>query len=229
MLADAGGSNGCHIRAWKERLQVQICDRFGLTVTVCHYPTGCSNQQVAVSPPFSTRLHHMARLSICRRSTSGDCHSAHITWRSRHAPHGSHQRSGSDGAHIVGKGRAEAHPKSTGSSPPATLLLDAESHPKRTLRAEVAQAPQCSHQRSEGGAAPHFPEGSTPSRPKPRGKGRRVKPSSYGVVPVLATGVDHTFYMAPRTSGSEARHRTFSLSPRRSAGSSSLLRRICFT
>lgn len=29
-------------RAWKERLQVQICDRFGLTVTVCHYPTGCS-------------------------------------------------------------------------------------------------------------------------------------------------------------------------------------------
>jgi len=42
LLADAGGSNGCRVRAWKERLQVQICDRFGLTVTVCHYPTGCS-------------------------------------------------------------------------------------------------------------------------------------------------------------------------------------------
>lgn len=42
ILADAGGSNGYQIRAWKERLQVQICDRFGLTVTVCHYPTGCS-------------------------------------------------------------------------------------------------------------------------------------------------------------------------------------------
>jgi hypothetical protein len=42
LLADAGGSNGCRIRAWKERLQVQLCDRFGLTVTVCHYPTGCS-------------------------------------------------------------------------------------------------------------------------------------------------------------------------------------------
>jgi hypothetical protein len=42
LLADAGGSNGCQIRAWEERLQVQICDRFGLTVTVCHYPTGCS-------------------------------------------------------------------------------------------------------------------------------------------------------------------------------------------
>jgi DDE family transposase len=42
LLADAGGSNGCQIRAWKERLQVQICDRFDLAVTVCHYPTGCS-------------------------------------------------------------------------------------------------------------------------------------------------------------------------------------------
>jgi hypothetical protein len=42
LLADAGGSNGCQIRARKERLQVQICDRLGLTVTVCHYPTGCS-------------------------------------------------------------------------------------------------------------------------------------------------------------------------------------------
>jgi hypothetical protein len=42
VLADAGGSNGCRVRAWKERLQVEICDRFGLTVTVCHYPTGCS-------------------------------------------------------------------------------------------------------------------------------------------------------------------------------------------
>jgi len=42
VLADAGGSNGCRIRAWKERLQVQICDRFGIAVTVCHYPTGCS-------------------------------------------------------------------------------------------------------------------------------------------------------------------------------------------
>jgi hypothetical protein len=46
LLADAGGGNSCHTRAWKERVQVQVqvqvCDRFGLTVTVCHYPTGCS-------------------------------------------------------------------------------------------------------------------------------------------------------------------------------------------
>jgi len=42
VLADAGGSNNCRARAWKERVQVQICDRFGVSVTVCHYPTGCS-------------------------------------------------------------------------------------------------------------------------------------------------------------------------------------------
>lgn len=42
LLADGGGSNGAWTRAWKERLQVQICDRFGLSVTVCHYPPGCS-------------------------------------------------------------------------------------------------------------------------------------------------------------------------------------------
>ena len=42
LLADAGGSNGCRPRRWKEQLQVNISDRFGLAVTVCHYPTGAS-------------------------------------------------------------------------------------------------------------------------------------------------------------------------------------------
>ena len=43
VLADAGGSNGCRVRAWKERLQVEICDRFGIAVTVCHYPLDARN------------------------------------------------------------------------------------------------------------------------------------------------------------------------------------------
>ena len=29
-------------RAWKHALQQRLCDRHGLTVTVCHYPTGAS-------------------------------------------------------------------------------------------------------------------------------------------------------------------------------------------
>jgi hypothetical protein len=42
ILADAGGSNGYRPRLWKQQLQEQVCDRLGVTVTVCHYPTGCS-------------------------------------------------------------------------------------------------------------------------------------------------------------------------------------------
>jgi hypothetical protein len=42
ILADGGGSNSARSRVWKQQLQEQLCDRYGLTVTVCHYPTGCS-------------------------------------------------------------------------------------------------------------------------------------------------------------------------------------------
>jgi hypothetical protein len=42
ILADGGGSNGCRTRLWKQQIQEHLCDRLGLTVTVCHYPPGCS-------------------------------------------------------------------------------------------------------------------------------------------------------------------------------------------
>jgi Rhodopirellula transposase DDE domain len=42
VLADGGGSNGYRARLWKQQLQERLCDPFGLTVTVCHYPPGCS-------------------------------------------------------------------------------------------------------------------------------------------------------------------------------------------
>lgn len=42
ILADAGGSNGYRTRSFKLHLQEQFSDRYGLSVTVCHYPTGCS-------------------------------------------------------------------------------------------------------------------------------------------------------------------------------------------
>jgi Rhodopirellula transposase DDE domain len=42
LLADAGGSNGCRPRRWKQCLQELLADRYGLAVTVCHYPTGAS-------------------------------------------------------------------------------------------------------------------------------------------------------------------------------------------
>jgi hypothetical protein len=42
ILADAGGSNSCRFRLWKQQIQEQLADRLGLEVTVCHYPTGAS-------------------------------------------------------------------------------------------------------------------------------------------------------------------------------------------
>jgi hypothetical protein len=40
--ADCGGSNGTRCKLWKQQLQEKLADRFGIEVTVCHYPTGCS-------------------------------------------------------------------------------------------------------------------------------------------------------------------------------------------
>lgn len=42
ILADAGGSNGCRPRLWKQQLQELLADQLGLEVTICHYPTGAS-------------------------------------------------------------------------------------------------------------------------------------------------------------------------------------------
>jgi hypothetical protein len=42
LLADSGGSNGCRPRLWKKGLQELLADRYGLVVTMCHYPTGAS-------------------------------------------------------------------------------------------------------------------------------------------------------------------------------------------
>ena len=42
VLADSGGSNGCHPRAWKYYLQHNLCNPYGLSVRVAHYPSGCS-------------------------------------------------------------------------------------------------------------------------------------------------------------------------------------------
>jgi hypothetical protein len=42
ILADSGGSNGPTCRLWKERIQAELCDRYGISVTVSHYPTGTS-------------------------------------------------------------------------------------------------------------------------------------------------------------------------------------------
>ena len=42
LLADSGGSNSCASWAWKTEIQAQLCNAFGFTVTIAHYPTGAS-------------------------------------------------------------------------------------------------------------------------------------------------------------------------------------------
>lgn len=42
ILADTGGSNGYNCRAFKYGLQHRLCNRYQLTVHICHYPTGAS-------------------------------------------------------------------------------------------------------------------------------------------------------------------------------------------
>ena len=42
ILADCGGGNGYRTRAWKAFMQAKVADRYGISVTVCHYPPGSS-------------------------------------------------------------------------------------------------------------------------------------------------------------------------------------------
>lgn len=52
VLADTGGSNGSRRRTWKHGLQ-QYCNRFGCSVTVCHYPPGSSKWNLIEHRLFS--------------------------------------------------------------------------------------------------------------------------------------------------------------------------------
>ena len=42
ILADSGGSNSSRSRVWKHRLQTKMSDKYGLSITVSHYPPGAS-------------------------------------------------------------------------------------------------------------------------------------------------------------------------------------------
>jgi hypothetical protein len=42
ILADSGGSNSCRSRVWKYKIQKNICNRYGLSIRVSHYPPGSS-------------------------------------------------------------------------------------------------------------------------------------------------------------------------------------------
>jgi transposase len=62
ILADGGGGNGWNLRTWKKDLQERICDVFGLTVTVSHYPPGCSKWN-----PVEYRLFSQISINMAGR------------------------------------------------------------------------------------------------------------------------------------------------------------------
>lgn len=80
ILADAGGSNGCRPRLWKERLQTCLADPYGLMVTVVHYPTGASKWNPVehrLFGPISTNwagvpLRSLDIMLACLRGTHTD-------------------------------------------------------------------------------------------------------------------------------------------------------------
>ena len=53
IVADAGGSNGYRPHMWKVKLQEIFCDKYGMKVTVCHYPPGASKWNLIEHRLFS--------------------------------------------------------------------------------------------------------------------------------------------------------------------------------
>jgi hypothetical protein len=53
ILADGGGSNGSRCRAWKLYLQRELAARYGIKVTVAHYPPGTSKWNLIEHRLFS--------------------------------------------------------------------------------------------------------------------------------------------------------------------------------
>jgi len=63
--ADCGGSNSVRARAWKWHLQEKVADRFGIAVTVCHYPTGTSKWNPIEHRLFSEISKTWAGCPLC--------------------------------------------------------------------------------------------------------------------------------------------------------------------
>ncbi len=59
ITADAGGSNGYRVRAWKKEL-ARLAEETGLEITVCHYPPGTSKWNKIVAPHVQLHLDELA-------------------------------------------------------------------------------------------------------------------------------------------------------------------------
>jgi Rhodopirellula transposase DDE domain len=58
ILADSGGANSPRCKVWKCDLQQKLCNKHGLSVTVCHYPPGASKWNPIEHRMFSEISKH---------------------------------------------------------------------------------------------------------------------------------------------------------------------------
>ena len=65
ILADAGGSNNCRYWLWKQQVQEQLADQFGIEVMICHYPTGASKWNPIEYRLFSQISRNWAGKPLC--------------------------------------------------------------------------------------------------------------------------------------------------------------------
>ena len=79
ILCDAGGSNNCRYWLWKQQVQELLANQFGITVMICHYPTGTSKynpieyrlfSQVSLNWAGKPLLSFETRLNYIRGTTN---------------------------------------------------------------------------------------------------------------------------------------------------------------
>lgn len=69
ILCDAGGSNNCRFWLWKQEVQRQLANQFGLEVMICHYPTGNSKYNPIEYRLFSQISINWAGQPLCSFQT----------------------------------------------------------------------------------------------------------------------------------------------------------------
>lgn len=78
ILCDGGGSNGARVRLWKYELYQKLCKKYGISIRVCHYPTGASKWNPVEHRLFGPITHNWQGRPLrsfeiameCMRSTS---------------------------------------------------------------------------------------------------------------------------------------------------------------
>ena len=99
VTADAGGSNGYRVRAWKKEL-ADFAYATGLEVTVCHFPPGTSKwnkiehrlfSQISINWRGRPLTSHEVVVSTIGATTTRNGLSVHAELRPRHLPHRGHR------------------------------------------------------------------------------------------------------------------------------------------